>query len=40
VHTPSRLSAEQRELFGKLAELEGDDPADRGLFDRVKDIFS
>lgn len=41
VRTPSRLSDDQRDLFRKLAEFEdeaGED--DRGLFDRVRDIFS
>jgi molecular chaperone DnaJ len=40
VVTPRRLSAEQRELYEQLAELEGEEPPDRGLFDRVRDIFS
>ena len=39
VRLPRRLSPEQRQLFEQLAELEGEDPANRGLFDRVKDIF-
>lgn len=39
VRTPRKLTAEQRELFERLADLEGTE-ADRGLFDRVKDIFS
>ncbi len=39
VRTPTRLSAEQRELLEKLGRLEGEEAADRGLFDRVKDIF-
>lgn len=39
VHTPVSLSPEQRELFEKLADIEGDVVADRSLFDRVKDIF-
>ncbi len=38
VRTPKRLTAEQRELFERLAELEGRE-TERGLFDRVKDIF-
>ncbi len=37
--TPKKLSDEQRDLFEKLAELEGEEVAERGLFDRVKDIF-
>lgn len=41
VVTPKKLSQEQRELLEKLAEVEGDSvPDDRGLFDRVKDIFN
>jgi molecular chaperone DnaJ len=40
VATPRRLSAEQRELYEKLAELDGVETAERGLFDRVKDIFN
>ncbi len=39
VHTPTLLTAEQRELIGKLAEIEGDPVAEPGLFDRVKKIF-
>lgn len=40
VRTPPSLDNEQRELFERLAEVEGDPALDRGLFDRVKDIFS
>ena len=40
VRTPGTLDTQQRELFEQLAEVEGDPTADRGLFDRVKDIFS
>jgi molecular chaperone DnaJ len=40
VRIPRRLSAEQRGLYEKLAELDGDAAAERGLFDRVKDIFN
>jgi molecular chaperone DnaJ len=39
VHTPTGLTKEQRKLFEQLAEVEGDPRAERGLFDRVKDIF-
>jgi molecular chaperone DnaJ len=39
VRIPKRLSAEQRELIEKLAEHDGEEPAERGIFDRVKDIF-
>lgn len=38
--TPLRLSDEQRELLEKLAQLEGEDAGEPGLFDRVKNIFS
>ncbi len=40
VRTPVSPDSQQRELFERLAEVEGDPTADRGLFDRVKDIFS
>jgi molecular chaperone DnaJ len=40
VYTPHRLSAEQRELYEKLLELDGAEAEDRGLFDRVRDIFN
>jgi molecular chaperone DnaJ len=40
VRTPESLSVEQRELLEKLAELDGVETAERGLFDRVKDIFN
>ncbi len=40
VHTPRNVSPEQRQLIEKLAELDGVETAERGLFDRVKDIFS
>ncbi len=40
VETPRRLTAEQRQLLERLAELDGDETAERGLFDRVKDIFN
>jgi len=39
VQVPARLSPEQREHYQKLAELEGSEAPDRGLFNRVKDIF-
>jgi molecular chaperone DnaJ len=39
VRTPESLDTEQRELFERLSEIEGEPVADRGLFDRVKDIF-
>lgn len=40
VHTPTTLTAEQREIITKLAEIEGDPVAEPGLFDRVKKIFN
>lgn len=40
VRTPTRLNAEQRELLEKLAKLEGEPASERGIFDRVKDIFN
>ena len=40
VSTPLSLTAEQRHLLEKLAELDGVETAERGLFDRVKDIFN
>jgi molecular chaperone DnaJ len=40
LRTPKRLSGEQRELLERLAELEGDDADEPGLFDRVKNIFN
>jgi len=39
VKVPARLTPEQREHYEKLAQLEGTEAPDRGLFDRVKDIF-
>jgi molecular chaperone DnaJ len=40
VHTPTSLSGEQRELLERLGELEGEIVPERGLFERVKDIFN
>ena len=40
VRTPKSLTAEQRQLLEQLGELDGSEPAERGLFDRVKDIFN
>ncbi|MBZ5640645.1 MAG: molecular chaperone DnaJ, partial [Acidobacteriia bacterium] len=40
LRTPTRLTSEQRELFERLAKLEGEEAAGRGLFHRVKDIFN
>ncbi len=42
VETPSKLTDEQRELFGRLAELEQKDsnsPMSKGFFDKVKELF-
>ena len=39
VRTPKRLSEEQRALLTQLAELDGDETGEPGLFDRVKNIF-
>jgi molecular chaperone DnaJ len=39
VRIPSRLTPEQRELYEKLATIEGAEVPERGIFDRVKDIF-
>ena len=39
VRTPTRLSTEQRELLEELGRLDGEEASERGLFDRVKDIF-
>ena len=42
VETPTKLSAEQRELYERLAVLEethSSNPMSRGFFDKVKDLF-
>lgn len=41
VETPNKLTAEQRELFERLAALEQNqsNPMTKGFFDRVKDLF-
>ncbi len=40
VETPTKLSAEQKELFEKMALLEDtNSPMSRGFFERVKDLF-
>lgn len=40
VETPTKLSAEHREIFKRLAELDGDsNPMGRGFFDKVRDLF-
>ena len=42
VQTPSRLSKQQKELLKQLAETipVENTPASRGIFGKVKDIFS
>jgi molecular chaperone DnaJ len=40
VETPRNLSEQQRELLAKLAELDGVETPERGIFERVKDIFN
>ncbi len=40
VETPRSLTVEQRELLTKLAELDGVETPERGIFERVKDIFN
>jgi molecular chaperone DnaJ len=39
VRTPTRLSDEQRDLLEQLAELDGEETAGTGLFERVRNIF-
>lgn len=39
VRIPRKLTVDQRRLLENLAELDQEEPADRGLFERVKDIF-
>lgn len=39
VRTPQKLSDEQRRLLEQLAELDGEQTGEQGLFDRVKNIF-
>ncbi len=40
LHTPQKLSAEQRALFEQLREIESEPAGEPGLFDRVKKIFN
>jgi molecular chaperone DnaJ len=40
VRVPRRVGREQQQLLERLAELEGQEPDEPGLFDRVKNIFS
>jgi molecular chaperone DnaJ len=39
VVTPKKLTREQRKLLEQLAEIETDELEDRGLMDKVRDIF-
>tara|TARA_R110000868_G_C10929604_1_gene766262 strand:- start:82 stop:1218 length:1137 start_codon:yes stop_codon:yes gene_type:complete len=40
VETPTKLSVEQRDLFKRLSELDGEsNPMGRGFFDKVRDLF-
>jgi DnaJ-class molecular chaperone len=39
VVTPKTLTREQRKLLEQLAEIETDELEDRGLMDKVRDIF-
>jgi molecular chaperone DnaJ len=38
--TPTNLTREQRRILEELAQLEGEEHEDKGLFEKVKDIFS
>ncbi len=40
VHTPTHLSPAQQELLERLADVESEPGSEKGLFDRVKDIFN
>jgi molecular chaperone DnaJ len=40
VRVPTSLSEEQRQLLHQLAALEGEEPAERRVLDKVKDFFS
>jgi molecular chaperone DnaJ len=39
VRTPTKLSGERRRLLEELGRLDGEEPAEPGFFDRVKDIL-
>jgi molecular chaperone DnaJ len=39
VPSPADLSEEQLELLQRLAEIDGEEVADRGVLDRVRDLF-
>ena len=38
--TPTNLTREQRRILEELAQIEGEEHEDKGLFEKVKDIFS
>ena len=40
VETPSDLSDEERELLERFAQLRGDEVAERGFFDKIKEAFN
>jgi molecular chaperone DnaJ len=40
VVTPTKLSSDQRRLIEELAELDGEQMGEPGLFERVKNIFN
>lgn len=40
VNVPTKLSARQRELFEELAREFGEEPDDKGFFDRMKEAFT
>jgi molecular chaperone DnaJ len=39
VETPKDLTSEEAELLEAFAKLRGDRPAQRGLFDKIKETF-
>jgi molecular chaperone DnaJ len=39
VDTPTKLTKEQADLLEQLAKLRGEEPAPRGLFDKIKEAF-
>jgi molecular chaperone DnaJ len=41
VETPTKITAEHREIFSRLSELEGNttNPMSKGFFEKVKDLF-
>jgi len=40
VRIPTSLNDDQRALYEQLAELSGEEPGERGVFEKVKDFFS